>query len=95
MAVYIEGGGGGGVTFLKGEVERNRQPKSARAACISKATWQLTYWRTAIQRAGREITREVRNARREFQRVIQADRQQRVQVAGANIEGYMESGRFK
>ena len=52
-------------------------------------------WRTAIQREGKARTREVRKARRDFQRTIQADRQQREQASGAKIEELLESVRVK
>ena len=52
-------------------------------------------WRIAIQRSGRAITREVSKARHDFQHALQADRWQMVQAARANIEGLLESGRFK
>ena len=80
---------------LKGEVGRKRRPKLEREAWISKATWQLVDRRTALQRAGRVRKREVRKVWRDFQRGLQADKRQRVQAVGANIEGLLETGRVK
>ena len=87
--------GGSEFTTIKGVVERTQRPNAVKASWISQATWQLLYWRTAFQRAGRASTREVRKARRNFQRMLQADRHQRVQAAGANVEELLEAGRFK
>ena len=55
-------------TALKVEVDRKRRPKLASEVCISKATWHLADRRTALQRAGRASTMDVRKARRKFQR---------------------------
>ena len=57
-------------TALKGEVDRKRQPKLARAACISKETLQLEGWRTELHRAGRASTREVCKARQEYSFIV-------------------------
>ena len=63
------------------------QPKPPRAACIQKATWQLADWGVLLYRAGRASTREVHKAGNKFHCTLQVVRRQRVQVAGANIEG--------
>ena len=55
---------------LKGEVDRNQQPKSVRAPWISKETWRLAYQRAEIQRAGQVRTRRVHKAQRYFQRAL-------------------------
>ena len=44
---------------------------------------------------GRESAREVRKAQRYFQCALQEEIWQKVQVAGANIEVLLESGRVK
>ena len=44
-----------------------------------------------LQRAARASAREVRQARREFQCSLQADRRSRVQEAGSTIEVLMDS----
>ena len=80
---------------LKGEVERKENPKAVRAPCISKETWRLADWRARLLRAGQASTREVCKAQRNFQRVLQEDRRQRVRAAGLNIEGLMVAGRVK
>ena len=51
---------------LKGGVYSKKKPKSARAAWISKETYQLANWRVELQKGGRAITREVRKARHYF-----------------------------
>ena len=50
------------------------------------------YRQMGIQQATRVMEREVRQTRRNFQGSLRADRQQRVQEAGATIEALMESG---
>ena len=51
-------------------MDRKRQPKLARAACISKETLQLDGWRTELHRAGRVSTRELRKARSEYYFIV-------------------------
>ena len=53
-------------TTLKGEVDRTKRPKAARAAWISQATWQMADQKTAIKRAGRVSTTEVQKLQRDF-----------------------------
>ena len=76
-------------------MERKQRLKASREAWISKGTWQTEDRKAGLQRAGIAITRDVRKARRDFQRALLADRRRRVQVMGTSIVGLLESGRVK
>ena len=64
----------------------------AQASWMSQDTWRLDDRRAVRHRTARASAKEVRQARRKFQRSIQANRQQRVQEAGATIDALMEYG---
>ena len=60
---------------LKGEISRTPRPKKANLTWISQETWRLAERRAALKRAHQASAREVRQARRSFQRVLRGDRQ--------------------
>ena len=80
---------------LKGGVDRAQRPTKAQAPWVSQQTWRLADRRTELQRAGRAITMDTRQARWEFQRALQADRRKIVQDAVTSIESLMKTGEIQ
>ena len=70
---------------LKGEVTRTMRSMKARESWISKETWRLADRQAALQRAQRASAQEVSQARQNFQRSLQGNRQQRVREVGEAI----------
>ena len=78
----------GGVEFteLKGDIDRTLRPKKAQVSWIYQETCWLLDRRTMLQWAAMASVREVRQARKDFQKSLQEERQQRFQEAGVDIE---------
>ena len=72
--------------MLKGEVDRMPQLMAEQAYWISEELWRLTDRQAALQRTARARERVTRQARRDLQKMLQADRQRRVQQAGVEVE---------
>ena len=83
--------GGAAFAVLKGWVPRTPRPKKACVSWISQDTWKLADSREVLQRAQRASAREVRQARRSFQRDLKGYRQRRARKAGEDTKSLMES----
>ena len=76
---------------LKGEASITPRPTKAHVYWISQDPWKLADRRTAIPRSKKEIAREVRQARRRFQRALKGDRQKQVREVVEDRKSLMES----
>ena len=73
----------------------NLKRTKAQESWISQDIWRLADICTAVQRAERSRSTEVRQARREFHRYLKADRWKQAQSAGDPIEASMEADTFR